>query len=566
MSFAITIKSVYYPGQDKALSMVFFLYVMGAVMANRLAGLYGESEKATVYGVLLVLVMALFALTFTSRYGAIFGGEDVGGGLWVNVCIIAVIGFASFKLCRESCFDIKEAKPEKTRRQHRAESQARQDWYRRELEEEQAAEREPAEEKEESPAEFPERPPGMWILFFSLFSMIVFAVGQRLLPESDGTFYIRAFNRLLANLVCALALLLLTTLSAVRFRCWEKKAQVPSEVGWFWILTGGAAILFVLSLASLPPRPTPPYLVQSAVSEESAPGGETQETEKSRSAETWGGTSKKIAMQFEKEERDKSHVSKDMQDSLKKDMQGGSSTEKQADEKPAEGAGSDAKATQKDPGGSGSEGRRSEGRGDSSKGNSSARSTQAAGSFGQSGFRPPAPTPPLHGLESLGRILLVLVIAICAVVAIIKIVGFVAGARVVSRMRNTLKRLGNRLRNLLKPRRRTGLSKRKLRAVLKQANLYMENPFANAGLLKRMSKAELVRYTYRAFENYAYIHGFIPGVGQTPREFVHALPLDFQPPEASTLLKLFMLAEYSNHGIPDDDLRKLRSVWAKMEA
>ena len=106
VAFVITIKGVFYPEQVQTLRIVFFLYVMGAVLINRIAGYYGESEKAAMYSILLVGVMALFALTFSGRYGAMFGGADAGGGLWANLSLVVVVGLASYKIARESCFDI----------------------------------------------------------------------------------------------------------------------------------------------------------------------------------------------------------------------------------------------------------------------------------------------------------------------------------------------------------------------------------------------------------------------------------------------------------------------------
>ena len=111
--FIIGIKGVFYPGQEGTLTRVFFCYVMGTVMINRLAGLYGESDKAAIYSILLVSVMGFFALTFSGRYGSFFGGANAGEGFLFNIIIVAVIGFASYKLTRESCFDIKSTTPGK---------------------------------------------------------------------------------------------------------------------------------------------------------------------------------------------------------------------------------------------------------------------------------------------------------------------------------------------------------------------------------------------------------------------------------------------------------------------
>ena len=92
----------------------------------------------------------------------------------------------------------------------------------------------------------------------------------------------------------------------------------------------------------------------------------------------------------------------------------------------------------------------------------------------------------------------------------------------------------------------------------------MENPFADQSLLKQMSMAELVSYTYRAFENFAHAQGHTPQQGQTPAEFMRSLPKELQTTDFSALLKLFMLAEYSAHDVSDKNLPKLRNVWAKI--
>jgi hypothetical protein len=94
----------------------------------------------------------------------------------------------------------------------------------------------------------------------------------------------------------------------------------------------------------------------------------------------------------------------------------------------------------------------------------------------------------------------------------------------------------------------------------------MENPFRNRVLLGRMSNADLVSYTYKAFENYSHARGHTPSTGQTPAEFVKSLPEDLREAEFSTLVKLFMLAEYSSHRLPDKSVEKMQQVWEKIEA
>ncbi|MBI5115910.1 hypothetical protein HZA56_05510 [Candidatus Poribacteria bacterium] len=565
VAFAIALKGVFYPGQERALTWVFFLYVMGTVMVNRLAGLYGESEKANLYSIALVGVMALFALTFCAHFGFIAGGTAAGEGFLGNLGIVAVVGFASYKLCRESCFDIKPDAPEKSDLRMRAEIRARQDWYRREqYVEEQEKKRLEAEKKETRMTTVPQigsvpvfaRRPSNWTIYFSLFSMIVFTIGQRLLPADNWQLYSRAYAYMLENLVCTLALLLLTTLSALRFHCWEKKIDAPSRIGWFWTLAGGASIVLVVSLASIPPRPVSKYLVRSASSplELAASDKELEGEEKGISGETWGGQTFKIETALEKEERDAKKMAKEMsgKDDGKEGKKDGSKDEGGKD--------------QGKSGPASSQGRAGHGKSGSPEGESSDKSRRTAAQEAHTApaKRAPLPTPPLHGLETLGRIALAILLIVGLLFGLGRLLVTLGRSNPLSRASNRLKEFAARLRNLLKSKRERRISVKETEEILKQENLYLENPFANSRLLKSMSKEELVSYTYRAFENFAHAQGHTPLIGQTPTEFMRSLPEDLQAQEFHTLLKMFLLAEYSTHGAPDESIKSLKHVWARI--
>jgi ABC-type multidrug transport system fused ATPase/permease subunit len=565
VAFAIALKGVFYPGQEQTLSWVFFLYVMGTVMTNRLAGLYGESEKAKLYSIALVSVMALFALTFCAHFGSMAGGTAAGEGFLANLTIVAVVGFASYKLCRESCFDIMPAAPEKSDIQLRAEIRAQQDWYRRERHlEDQEKKNLEAEKNEAKMVTSPQigsvpifaRHPGIWTIYFSLFSLVVFSIGQRLLPADNWQLYSRAYAYMLENLVCALALLLLTTLSALRFRCWEKKTDAPSGIGWFWTLAGGASILLVVSLTSLLPRPVPKYLVRSASSalELAATGKEPEGEMKGISGKTWGGQTFQIETALEKEERDAKKMAKEMS---------GQNDEKKGEEEAGKGKGKD---SEDDSGSASSQGRSSQAKSGSSQGGSSdgSRRTSTQPAYTATAKRAPLPTPPLHGLETLGRIVFAILLVLGLLFGLGRLLVSLGRSNPFSRASNRLKELAARLRNLFKARRKRWISVKEIEETLKQENLYLENPFTSSQLLKSMSKGELVSYTYMAFENYAHAQGHTPSSGQTPAEFVKSLPENLQAPEFHTLLKMFLLAEYSTHEVPDESMKSLKQVWAKI--
>lgn len=550
--FAITVKAVFYPGQEETLTRVFFLYVMGTVMANRLIGLYGEYEKGAAYSIVLVLVMALFALSFSARFGSIVGGANAGEGFLVNFAIVAVIGLASYKICRESCLDIeRKGEKEKSPLKLKAEIRERQDWYRAEQREEEEQRKREASQEEAPPLEdaFPERHPGRWVIYFSLFSMLVFAVGQRLLPSEDWRLYSRAFNCLLGNLVCALGLLLLITLSAVRRECWKKMAAVPSHVGWFWTITGTALMLAVLALASAMPRPVPEYLFSAAEPEFSGVPSEPGKPKKyGAPRDTWAGMRREIDQAALDEQEELEQMNKEADG----EEEGGGASK---DGEPEGAGGSDR--------GEPAQGETSQGGQEKSSTRSSSRSEPAVRAQIR---RPPAPRPPLQGLTIAGKILFIVLLAISLVVGFVKLISTAGKGNLAARLSERWRRFAERFRSLLKSKPSRRLPRKKLKTVLKEANLYLENPFTSPHLMQRMSKAELVRYTYRAFENYAHVHGHTPRSGQTPTEFVNSLPAEFRAPEAAQLLRMFMLVEYSTHNIPDEGVKTLRDVWARIEA
>lgn len=563
--FAITIKGVFYPGQEFVLKFVFFLYVMGAVMINRLAGYYGESNKAMAYSILLVGVMALFALTFSGRYGYMVGGENVGEGILANLAIVAVVGFAAYKVSRESCLDLNDPEEkEKSVIQLRSEMKDQRDWYRREmLEEEEERTRQQGQRKEAAQKENPEpvklsrKHAGAWIIYFSLFSMIVFAVGQRLLPEDDYSVYRYTFTCLAANLLCALSLLLLISLSALRKQCWEKKTLVPPGVGWFWILAGSALIVFVVSMATLPPRPVPEYLVRSAAPTVLPAIPEEQEEEESSSSpRTWAGLNKEADREAVREELERREMQRQAEDTDEESDGAG-------DESESEGTGWGSGGQQAGKASEGESAAGKEGSGKDSRRESQGQSTTVYSGKAQ---RAPLPTPPLAGLQTLGKALLYIILVIGALWALAMLLLAIGKTNPLAKLASRLKSLRDRMRNLLKGAKRPKLRGQKLQEALVQSGLYMENPFRNQGLLAQMSRAELVSYTYQAFENYSHILGHTPSAGETAIEFFRSLPDELRASEFSALVKLFMLAKYSRHEIPDQSLTHLKKAWNRIEA
>ncbi len=564
VSFAINVNSVFNPGGEGVLRVVFFLYVMATVLINRISGYYRESGKAAAYSIVLVLVMAWFALQYSGSFGYILGGEGNGGGALANVALVVVIGLASYKIARESCLDIRESEvKEKSVIQLRAEQRAQRDWYRREeMAERQEAEAREAKKKEDEeaapPPRVPQKHPGAWIIYFSLFSMVVFAAGQRLLPEDDGQLYAGTFAFLAANLICALALLSLISLSSIRRQCWQKKALVKPGVGWFWILAGAALIVVVVSLATLAPRPVPDYLVRSATPTvlpklEEEPSPESKRGSKAQT--TWGGLRKQ-------RELDEARYARELQ-KYKEQAEGrDEESEGGGDEDSPDGRGWGSGGEQA---GDSSKGKSADGEKGSGKESGRSRGGRTSASDARA-IRAPMPTAPLAGLAMLGKAIVVIILIVAVIWAFILILGALGKVNPLKKLSARLKSLRERMRSLLGGKKRKRLRGAKLQAALREQGLYMENPFRNRALLAGMSKAELVNYTYKAFENYSHTQGHTPSKDQTPTEFLQSLPEDLHEDEFSSLVRLFMLAEYSTREISDKNIKQLQKTWRKIEA
>lgn len=166
----------------------------------------------------------------------------------------------------------------------------------------------------------------------------------------------------------------------------------------------------------------------------------------------------------------------------------------------------------------------------------------------------------------MGKIIAIIIVALAAIWAIIFAFGALGKANPFKKLSDRLKNLRERMRNLLGRKKRKPLRGAELKTALKEQGIYMENPFRNQMLLAGMSKAELVNYTYRAFENYSHTQGHTPSKDQTPAEFLKSLPKELAATEFSSLVKLFMLAEYSTREITDKNLKQLQKAWRKIEA
>jgi len=110
------------------------------------------------------------------------------------------------------------------------------------------------------------RPPGLWLVSFSLAALPLFGLGQAFLPAADAARREIAFTCLWFYLLSAFGLLLTTHFLGLRRYLRQRRIQMPATIAFPWMIRGAVMALAVLLLALLVPRPEATYSL-SAIAE-----------------------------------------------------------------------------------------------------------------------------------------------------------------------------------------------------------------------------------------------------------------------------------------------------------
>lgn len=94
--------------------------------------------------------------------------------------------------------------------------------------------------------------PGVWVLYFALFAIPLFGVGELAIPAEHRS---GAFYCLFAYLACALSLLVVTSLVGLRRYLRQRGVAMSTEMSLQWISFGVGGIALVLVLCLLLPLP-----------------------------------------------------------------------------------------------------------------------------------------------------------------------------------------------------------------------------------------------------------------------------------------------------------------------
>ncbi len=97
--------------------------------------------------------------------------------------------------------------------------------------------------------------PGVWVLYFALAALPLFALGQSLVDPGDEARRRATFLQMTVYIGSALGLLATTSLLGVRRYLRQRKAKVPGVMTLSWLGLGGVLIVVFLVVGAFLPRP-----------------------------------------------------------------------------------------------------------------------------------------------------------------------------------------------------------------------------------------------------------------------------------------------------------------------
>lgn len=115
------------------------------------------------------------------------------------------------------------------------------------------------------------RPPGRWVVWFSLAALPLFGVGQTLLPATDLWRREVAFTCLWFYVLAALGLLLSTSFLGLRRYLRQRWLQMPVSIAFSWLTLGATTAIAVLLLSLLLPRPDAEYSLPALAAKVGSP-------------------------------------------------------------------------------------------------------------------------------------------------------------------------------------------------------------------------------------------------------------------------------------------------------
>jgi hypothetical protein len=589
-SLVFFLVEIFYRGEyEGRLQYILFFYVFGAVLVARISMEFGISDRAPLYGIVLAVAAWLGLAQFVEY------PEGLQALSWViNAGLIGIVWWSTYKLTYD-CTSIDEkaettgtgllqaagleqgapaapdeptAEPaEKGKRKKKAQP----GWWER-----LQKYREQRRQK---------RPPGVWVVYFSLAALPIFGLGESLITYEDEAQQLAhrrtAFWLMGIYAASGLALLGTTAFLGLRRYLRQRGLQMPKKMTIAWLSAAGVLTLLLLAVGALMPRPGAEYSLLDLATANS----------KTRDASDYAmkdGEGGKGEGRPGDQRLDKDGKPVNTGDPQQKGQggkgeaqgSGGGDKNQQQGGKGEQGdKGGDKGDKKGDPGDQkgqkdqGKDGQKAEGGSKGGRDGSSPSQAKKPSRGGSTKGTARSPSGPLSFLGSVAPVLKWIVFGILAVVVVIFLLR--GGLRYLANIFDWARRLLESLRAFwegLFGRRQAeaapaGEGAVEERRAEPRPFRYYRNPFSN-GRAEGMSPAELIRYSFEAMEAWAFEHDLPRMTDETPIEFADRVGGDVPAleGEAKKLAALYARVLYAKGGLPANWRAVVEEFWEKLEA
>ena len=408
--------------------------------------------------------------------------------------------------------------------------------------------------------------PGVWVIYFALAALPLFAVGQSLIPPDDADRRRATFLQMAVYVGSALGLLVTTSLLGLRRYLRQRRAKPPAALTAGWLGLGAALIVLFLALGAFLPRP------HAEVAMFGLQRAGTSERDASRYAQLGDSAGKGDGADGNVSEKGPGNAAG------KGGEPGGSKGEKGAGkgDDGQGGGGKEGKGAGKSQ--SGSKGEKGAGKSDGAKGkdDGSGGKTERDGgdSRGNSGQRNASSGSPPQVGESVQKVAEIAKWIVLAIVVFLILAGVVlAVLKYLAPFTGWAQRWLDAIRdwwaNLFGKKsaatRAAEETAREVGPVRPPPFSVFNDPFAS-GTADDRDPAELVEYSFAALDSWAWDRGHGRRADETPLEFAARLAEEFPDHGADyrRLAGAYARVAYAVGSPPTGTLKLLEAVWDRM--
>ena len=567
-----------------------FFFVFGAVLVARIA-IQVDAGRASIYGLCLALA-TFFAMNAFVEYPASTGLKSIG---WLlNIGFMALIWFSAHKLTWD-CTHVDENRDASGRGLLAASGLAESDTA-KEAPEERAPEPPVSKKKKRKKNSAPKpsafsswtarwwahyekgkgkpHTPGVWVVYFSLAALPLFAIGQSLIPAEDEDRRRATFLQMAVYVGSGLGLLVTTSLLGLRRYLKQRKAKLSGSLTAGWLGLGASLIVFFLVVGAFLPRP------YSEVPWFGLPQAGKSEREASKYAKLSDSAGKGEGADGEVTEKGNGKASgKNGEPGGNKGEkgsggkgQGKGKSDSKGNSKGGDSKGSDAKSN--DPANKGQDEEadkdKDEREGRTAENEREAKDAQGKGDRG----KPTGKTPETKLGAAVQQVAKVFKWIVLAIVIFLVVVGIVLVllkylAPFTAWARNLLDALKNWWAGLF------GRKTKARAAASAEADprgqnrpppfASYSNPFAD-GSAERRDAEELVEYTFEAFDSWAWDRGKGRLPAETPLEFAVRLGAELEDFDQAVrrMANLYARVAYAEGELPEATIAFLEQFWEQL--